>query len=116
MYLPDGTIYLVAEPGCYFNHSCDPNAYLYSADKTYFIIAKRDIQKDEEIKVDYEIFAIDGDTWECKCGSPNCRGLHKWDFFLLPEEVQLKSLPYLDPWFAQVHAKRIKELLKKHIL
>lgn len=115
IYLPDGSIFLVAEPGCYFNHSCDPNAFIFSADKTYFVIAKRDIKKDEEVAVDYELHAIDGDTWECKCGASNCRGLHKWDFFSLPDEVQLKSLPFLDPWFAQVHTKRIKKLLQRQL-
>jgi len=50
---------------------------LYSANVKYFIIAKKDIKKEEEITIYYELSAIDGDTWECKCGEPNCRGLHK---------------------------------------
>ena len=41
IYLPDGRVYLVAEPMCYTNHSCEPNAFIYSAVKErYFVIAK----------------------------------------------------------------------------
>lgn len=111
MYLPDGRIFLVAEPMCYFNHSCQANAFLYSADQRYYILAKRAIAIDEEITIDYELSAIDGDTWECQCSAENCRGLHKWDFFSLPRRTILASLHYLDPWFARIHGKRIRQIL-----
>ena len=113
IYLPDGSVYLVAEPVCFTNHSCAPNSFLYSADHHYFVIARQCIETDEEVTIDYELFAIDGDTWECRCGAPGCRGLHKWDFFSLPEEVIRKSLPFLDPWFASVHGERIEKLLRQ---
>jgi len=111
IYLPDGRVYLVAEPMCYFNHACQPNAYLYSADQQYYVISKQPIDVDEEITIDYELSAIDGDVWECKCGAEHCRGLHKWDFFSLPRRTILESLPYLDPWFAQIHGERIRQIL-----
>ena len=111
IYLPDGSVHLVTEPMCFTNHSCDPNAYLYSINKRYFVVAKRRIASGEEITVDYELSAVDGDTWACTCGAGNCRGLHRWDFFSLPAEVVLESLPYLDPWFAAVHRKRIEQFL-----
>jgi len=41
--------------------------------------------------------------------------LHKWDFFLLPRNVILNSLPFLDPWFAQVHGEKIREILKQEL-
>ncbi len=113
MYLPDGRVFLVAEPICYFNHSCGSNAFLYSADQQYYIISKHTIPADKEITIDYELSAVNGDTWECKCGSKNCRGLHTWDFFSLPKRIILESLPYLDPWFAQVHGNRIKHVLNQ---
>ncbi len=91
-YLPDGRIFIVDEPECYFNHSCNPNAFVYSANEKYFAIAKNDIKKDEEITMDYELLTTGGDvSWECKCGEPNCRGMHQWDFFLLPNETILES-------------------------
>lgn len=110
-FLPDGTVVLMRSPERYINHSCDPNAYVYSAGRERFVLAKRDLEKDEEVLVDYSLNAVDGDVWECRCGSVHCRGLHKCDFFALPMALQLESLPYLDPWFAAVHATRVKALL-----
>ena len=66
-YLPDGRIFLVAEPMRYTNHSCSPNSYLYSVEEQYFIIAKHQIAEGTEITIDYELNAVDGDTWECLC-------------------------------------------------
>ena len=111
IYLPNGKIFIVDNPECYINHSCEANAYLYSVYKTYYIISRATIAKGEEITIDYELSAVNGDTWECKCGSKECRGLHKWDFFSLPDEIKLRSLPFMDPWFVQTHEKRIKEFL-----
>ena len=111
-WLPDGRQMLVSEPECFTNNSCSPNAYLYSINRQYYLFAMRDIEKDEEITLCYDMFVADGDSWECKCGAANCRGYHKFDFFSLPKEEQLKYLPYLDPWFAQVHSHKIEELLK----
>ena len=110
-WLPDGRQMLVSEPECYTNNSCSPNAFLYSVDRQYYLLALGDIQKDEEITLCYDLFVVDGGSWECKCGAPNCRGFHKFDFFLLPKEEQLRYLPYLDPWFVEIHADKIKKLL-----
>jgi hypothetical protein len=114
-WLPDGRQMLVSEPECYTNNSCEPNAFLYSVGQQYYVLAMRDIQKDEEITLCYDLLVVDGGSWECKCGTHNCRGFHKFDFFLLPREEQLKYLPYLDPWFAEVHADKIEKLLKGEI-
>ncbi|MCX7005645.1 MAG: SET domain-containing protein-lysine N-methyltransferase [bacterium] len=113
-YWPDGRIFIVHEPECYFNHSCNPNAYIYSAAGKYFILAKKDIKSEEEITVDYEIQTTGFDVaWECKCGAINCRGMHTWDIFLLPTKIIRESLPFLDPWFAQVHGDKIREILNQ---
>jgi hypoxanthine phosphoribosyltransferase len=110
-WLPDGTTVLMQRPAGYVNHSCNPNVSVYSVNGKRFITAMRDIPAGEEITFDYAINAVDGDVWECKCGEPTCRGRHKCDFFSLPESRQLEYLPYLDPWFAQVHRERILVLL-----
>ena len=110
-YLPDGTTILMQEPERYINHSCDPNLFVYSVDKTRFLLAMCDIAKGEEIIYDYSINAVDGDIWDCRCGSTNCRGRHKCDFFDLSTDKQLQYLPFLDPWFAEVHKDRILALL-----
>lgn len=114
-WLPDGKQMLVSEPDCYTNNSCSPNAFCYSVNRQYYLPAMRDIQKEEEITLCYDMLVVDGESWECKCGSSNCRGFHKFDFFLLPREEQLIYLPYLDPWFAEVHADKIDRLLKNSL-
>jgi hypothetical protein len=60
--------------GDFINHSCDPNVWL--ADE-HTLVARRDIAPGEELTVDYALFEGDeGEMkgWECRCGSPLCRG------------------------------------------
>lgn len=60
----------------YFNHSCDPNVGFKGQ---IFLVAMRDIEKDEEITFDYAMVlsqSVGSDivfTMECHCGSRNCR-------------------------------------------
>lgn len=58
---------LIAEPGRYVNHSCDPNI----SNKDGKDYALRDIDVGEEITGNYE----DGGTllgFQCSCGAANC--------------------------------------------
>jgi SET domain-containing protein len=114
-YLPDGTVTLMRSPERYINHCCEPNSYVYSANRKRFLLAMRDIAAGEEIFMDYALNAVDGDEWECRCGVNRCRGFHKCDFFTLSPKLQLEYLPYLDPWFAEVHAARVQRLLAKSL-
>lgn len=111
-YLPDGTVILMQSPERYINHGCDPNVYTYTVGKHRFILAIRDIAADEELLFDYAIGLVDGDWLDCLCGSPNCRGRHRSDFFLLPIRKQLEYLPYLGIPFVQMHAEKILRLLE----
>lgn len=53
------------------NHACDPNAWLEGLD----VVARRDIQPDEEITMDYATFCGDDmEAFDCACGSAGCRG------------------------------------------
>ena len=65
-----------------FNHSCDPNASLREMSTLY---AFKNIKKGEEITYDYST-TIDESFW-CKCGSKNCRGVI-YDFFSLPNKAK----------------------------
>lgn len=63
----------------YINHSCDPNCtaeVLTCENGSHIvIIAKRNIEKGEELTYDYK-FDIEEDRWDripCLCGSTNCR-------------------------------------------
>ena len=60
----------------YFNHSCEPNA---GFNGQIFLVAMRDIKKDEEITFDYAMVTYKSKTarnyrFKCLCGSKNCRG------------------------------------------
>ncbi len=76
----------------FFNHSCDPNTGLKIKDKRVFLVAIKNIAKDDEITWDYST-TMNEDDWEmdCQCGSKNCRG-HIRDFKYLPPDVQEKYL------------------------
>lgn len=54
------------------NHSCDPNTADYPADDPTMIVAKRDIQKNEEVTWNYLPFMNPYQVFSCNCGSENC--------------------------------------------
>ncbi len=59
----------------FLNHSCKPNA---GFEGQIFLVAMRDINKDEEITIDYAMVlhrSINGTAYklECLCGSEKCR-------------------------------------------
>ena len=57
------------------NHSCDPNCEVDGAGYKIYIIAIKDIRKNEELTYDYG-FSYDEDykQFPCKCRSKNCCG------------------------------------------
>src|SRR6478672_934355 len=57
-------------PGCYLNHSCDPNA-MRSGVKVF---AWQPIRAADEITIDYRLNAFGGDSWPCACSAKNCSG------------------------------------------
>lgn len=54
----------------YQNHSCNPNVGLHGE---ITFISMRDIEKDEELTVDYAFIDNEDYSFECTCGSNNCR-------------------------------------------
>src|SRR5213592_3475403 len=77
-------------PGCYLNHSCEPNA-MRSGVKVF---AWRAIRKGEEITIDYRLNAFSGERSSCACGSASCTGTTTLDFFSLDRPTQRRYLPY----------------------
>lgn len=63
----------LSEPGCFANHSCEPNAGIMN---DLELIAISEISKGTEIRYDYST-TMDEDffTMPCRCGSLKCRGV-----------------------------------------
>jgi len=57
----------------YINHSCQPSAYMRTTYGHVLFFALRDIERGEEITIDYEQ-TLHSDSKRCYCGAPNCRG------------------------------------------
>ena len=54
----------------YQNHSCNPNVGLHGE---ITFVAMRDINKDEELTVDYAFIDNEDYSFNCTCGADNCR-------------------------------------------
>ena len=89
-------------PGCYLNHSCDPNA-MRSGVKVF---AWQAIRAGEEVTIDYRLNAFDGDTWPCACGTTSCPGLVVGSFFALPAERQLAYVRYAPDFIRKEYPRR----------
>lgn len=81
---------VLAPPGCFLNHSCDPNAMRHGVT----VFAWRPIQRDEEITIDYRLNAFDGDSWPCECGASTCTGTVVGSFFAMEPERQALLAPH----------------------
>ena len=90
------TCAILLAPGCYLNHSCDPNAMRKGVNG----YAWKDIQQGDEITIDYRLNAFTGERWDCLCGSVNCQGYVVSSYFSLSEDQQRLYLPYA-PKFIQ---------------
>lgn len=74
----------------YNNHSCDPNCGMHGE---ITFIAIRDIMPDEELTIDYAFIDNEDYSFECHCGSSQCR--HKiTGFDWKIKELQQKYYPY----------------------
>ena len=74
----------------FVNHSCDPNAGLLIDGTHVRLVAIREIAQGEQITFDYST-TMDEDDFEfdCRCGSPACRGRIR-DFKYLPAELRFR--------------------------
>ena len=86
-------------PGCYLNHSCEPNA-MRSGVKVF---AWRRIRAGDEITIDYRLNAFDGQRYPCACGAASCPGWMVLDFFAL-RAIAAARVPSLR---AGVHPARV---------
>ena len=93
---------VLAPPGCYLNHSCDPSAMRHGVK----VFAWRTIEADEEITVDYRLNALDGDSWPCRCGAAVCTGTVEGSFFSMTPERQRLLLPHAPAFIRREAARR----------
>ena len=56
----------------FLNHSCEPNVGILGQ---IIFVAMRDIEKDEELTIDYAMFGANKEPMQCNCSSSNCRGV-----------------------------------------
>lgn len=89
-------------PGCYLNHSCEPNA-MRSGVKVF---AWRAIHNDEEITIDYRLNAFGNERWRCVCGSRSCDGEIIGSFFALEPQRQRRYLPYAPDFIRREYRRR----------
>ena len=88
-------------PGCYLNHSCEPNA-MRSGVKVF---AWKRIRAGEEITIDYRLNAFGSGRSTCLCASPSCTGEIVGDFFSLSPKQQRDYLPFA-PRFIRLEYRR----------
>jgi SET domain len=81
---------VLAPPGCYLNHSCDPNAMRHGVK----VFAWRPIAAGHEITIDYRLNAFDGSSWACHCEAKNCTGTVEGSFFAMDPERQALLVPH----------------------
>lgn len=109
-YLANGTVILMQKPEKFINHSCEPSTYVKTIDGVRHVLAMHYIKSGDEITYDYTINGDNEGTFECRCGSKNCRRIYNGSFFKLSKELQIKYLPYLDNWFVKEHQSQINKL------
>jgi uncharacterized protein len=93
---------ILAPPGCYLNHSCDPNAMRHGVT----VFAWRAIAAGEEITIDYRLNAFDGDTWPCDCGADTCTGEVVGSFFAMDADRQQRLLPHAPEFIQREYRRR----------
>ena len=82
----------------FLNHSCEPNVGILGQ---VIFVAMRDIDRGEELTIDYAMFGADKEPMRCNCQSPACRGLIT-DSDWQAETLQIKYKGYFS---AYVQAK-----------
>lgn len=93
--------------GDFMNHSCDPNCWLQD-ERT--LIARRHIEAGEEVSADYAFWKGDDSPvsrFQCRCGSPLCRGGvtgRDWRLPELQERYRGQFSSYINERIAKLHS------------
>jgi uncharacterized protein len=105
------------DEGKFVNHSCSPNSTgILQFDN--ISVALRDIEKGEEMVEDYYSYYGHFETFECRCGAPNCRKMITHDNTYTPT-LRLDLVDIADvivthnPVLLQVPSSYQKEILRQ---
>jgi len=93
---------LLLPPGCYLNHSCEPNA-MRSGVKVF---AWKRIRAGEEITIDYRLNAFGSRRSTCLCASPSCTGEIVGDFFSVSPATQSEYLQFAPRFIQREYRQR----------
>jgi uncharacterized protein len=78
----------------FINHSCEPNVGYRGVDT---LVAMRDVQKGEELTLDYEMSENSDWRMMCQCKTPSCRTMIG-AFANLPEDIKKEYGGYVSDW------------------
>lgn len=83
----------------YLNHSCAPNSGFSGQ---AFVVAMRDIERGEEITIDYAMCTSSPTLRdiECLCQSPSCRGFTRHDDWMRMD-IQQRYRGYFQPYLEE---------------
>jgi SET domain-containing protein len=112
-YLAGGEMVLMQPPERFINHRCDPNTFTRTIAGDRYVVALREVRPGDEITYDYCINGDGDTTWDCSCGSPECRRHHLSGFFHLPLQVQARYLALLEEWFVDQHRDEVGALKRR---
>ena len=93
---------VLAPPGCYLNHSCDPSAMRHGV----VVFAWWPIDPGEEVTIDYRLNAFDGTSWPCRCGAATCTGTVEGSFFAMARSDRSCSYPHAPAYIRREHRRR----------
>ncbi len=82
------------DPSQFGNHSCDANLWMRDAVR---IVARRNINQDEELTIDYALMIVVPWQMDCGCGASACRATITGDDWQLPE-LQLRYKDHFSPF------------------
>ncbi len=63
-----------ANPARWINHSCAPNCEARTIRGRIWIVARRDLERGEELTYDYHFPLAEWPLHPCRCGAPRCPG------------------------------------------
>jgi SET domain len=103
---------VLAPPGCYLNHGCDPNAMRHGVN----VFAWRPIATGEEITIDYRLNAFDGDSWACGCAAITCTGVVVGSYFAMSPDRQQLLLPHAPAFIRREYRRRARAAAFRRIV